>query len=79
MSQKLGLNLLKLILFCSGVTMYSNAARLITTKKFSTAVASLLATEARHASWVAAAVNGNAGWSGALDVSAVELARLNIS
>jgi hypothetical protein len=41
----------------------------ISSKEYLTAAASVLATEARHASWVAAAVNGNAGWSGALDVS----------
>lgn len=33
-----------------------------------TTAASILATEARHASWVAAAVNKGPGWSGSFDV-----------
>ncbi|KAJ7073254.1 ferritin-like domain-containing protein [Mycena belliarum] len=52
-----------------GVSAYIGAAQFISNKTYLTAAASVLATEARHASWVAAAVNKYAGWSGALDVS----------
>ncbi|KAJ7023294.1 ferritin-like domain-containing protein [Mycena alexandri] len=51
-----------------GVSAYTGAAQFITDKKYLTAAASVLSTEARHASWVASAVNKYAGWSGALDV-----------
>ncbi|KAG5637044.1 hypothetical protein H0H81_005995 [Sphagnurus paluster] len=51
-----------------GVSAYTGAARFIDNKDYLTAAASVLATEARHASWVAAAVNKGSGWSGALDV-----------
>ncbi|KAG5650436.1 hypothetical protein H0H81_012287, partial [Sphagnurus paluster] len=51
-----------------GVSAYVGAAGLIENKSYLTAAASVLATEARHASWVASAVRGGSGWSGALDV-----------
>ncbi|KAF7338580.1 Protein rds1 [Mycena venus] len=51
-----------------GTSAYTGAAQYITSKSYLTAAASVLATEARHASWVASAVNKFAGWSGALDV-----------
>ncbi|TFK38842.1 ferritin-like domain-containing protein [Crucibulum laeve] len=51
-----------------GVSAYAGAAQFITNKQYLTAAAVVLSTEARHASWVAGAVNKLESWSGALDV-----------
>ncbi|KAJ6497115.1 ferritin-like domain-containing protein [Mycena vitilis] len=51
-----------------GVSAYIGAAKYITTPAYLEAAASVLATEARHASYVASAVNGVSGWSGAFDI-----------
>ncbi|KAF8916046.1 ferritin-like domain-containing protein [Mucidula mucida] len=51
-----------------GVSAYAGAAQYITNPAYLTAAAVVLSTEARHASWVAAAVNDVQPWSGPLDV-----------
>ncbi|KZP06661.1 hypothetical protein FIBSPDRAFT_804720 [Athelia psychrophila] len=51
-----------------GVSAYTGAAQYITSKAYLTAAASVLSTEARHASWVASVVDKQAGWSGPFDV-----------
>lgn len=52
----------------SGTSAYIGAAKYISNKEYLTAAASILSTEARHAAWVASAVNQHQPWSGAFDV-----------
>jgi len=49
------------------VSAYAGAAQFISNKDYLTAAAVVLSTEARHAAWVASAVNKGTPWSGALD------------
>ncbi|KIY65870.1 hypothetical protein CYLTODRAFT_445070 [Cylindrobasidium torrendii FP15055 ss-10] len=51
-----------------GVSAYAGAAQYIENPDYLTAAAVVLSTEARHASWVASAVNKVEPWSGPLDV-----------
>lgn len=51
-----------------GTSAYIGAAQFIENKDYLTAAASVLATEARHAAWVSAAVNKGDPWSGPFDV-----------
>ena len=53
----------------TGTSAYAGAAKDITLKDVLTAAGTILATEARHASWVASAVNGKPPWSGSFEVS----------
>jgi hypothetical protein len=55
--------------FSTGASAYTGAAASIVTPAYLTVAASILSTEARHASWVASAVNRNTPWSGPFEVS----------
>ncbi|KAL1746463.1 ferritin-like domain-containing protein [Schizophyllum fasciatum] len=50
-----------------GTSAYAGAAQYLTSKDALTAAAVILSTEARHAAWVASAVNKQNPWSGAYD------------
>lgn len=50
-----------------GVSAYLGAAGSITNPAYVTVAGSILTTEARHQTWVSAAVNKNEGWSGPYD------------
>lgn len=58
---------LSMLLEGVGTSAYLGAAKFIENKDYLTAAASVLATEARHATWVASAINKGDPWSGALD------------
>lgn len=51
-----------------GVSAYLGAAAYITSKAYLTDAASILTTEARHAGWIASAVNKGPAWSDAFDI-----------
>lgn len=55
-------------LYFTGTSAYIGSVQNITNKTFSTAAASILATNARFATWVASSVNGVEPWDGAFDV-----------
>ncbi|KAG9049728.1 hypothetical protein FS837_009262 [Tulasnella sp. UAMH 9824] len=59
---------LSMVLEGVGTSAYTGAAQFIENKDYLTAAASVLATEARHAAWVSAAVNKGDPWSGPFDV-----------
>jgi len=59
---------LSMVLEGVGVSAYAGAAQFITNKDYLTAAAVVLSTEARHASWVAGAVDKVESWSGPFDV-----------
>ncbi|KAG8984253.1 hypothetical protein FRB90_005452, partial [Tulasnella sp. 427] len=58
---------LSMILEGVGTSAYLGAAQFITDKSYLTAAGAVLTTEARHAAWVASAVNKGTPWSGPLD------------
>ncbi|KAJ7771452.1 ferritin-like domain-containing protein [Mycena metata] len=51
-----------------GVSAYTGAAKFLKTNGYLEVAASILSTEARHASFVAGALNNQSPWSGAFDV-----------
>ena len=61
-----------------GTSAYAGAAQYIQDKSYLTVAAVILSTEARHASWVASAVNKHDGWSGPLDVSTAPFTRFSL-
>ena len=51
-----------------GAAAYTGAAQSISNKAYVTVAASILSTEARHATYVASTVNGMQPWSSAFEV-----------